>query len=212
MNGPRTFSLEPSPANLASTQNKAGYVMSTQRLYKTIYHLAKVINSSLDPAKVLNGIAEQVALAMEAKGCFIRLLDTNTDMLLPSASYGLSERYAQKGPVQVAKSRLDQEVLKGETVMIADVTKDDRFQYPAQAAEEGLVSLVVVPLTSGSDKVVGVLRVYSGSPRTFSQEELDFLSCIANLSGLALENARMFQALKRASDLAKEFHYRTFED
>jgi GAF domain-containing protein len=186
--------------------------MSNQRLYKTIYHLAKVINSSLDPATVLNGIAEQVSLAMEAKGCFIRLLDNTEQNLQPSAYYGLSDRYAQKGPVQVANSRLDQEVLKGQTVKIADVTKDDRFQYPAEAAEEGLVSLVVVPLTAGSDKVVGVLRVYSGSPREFSREELDFLNCISNLSGMALENARMFQALKRASDLAKEFHYRTFED
>jgi len=186
--------------------------MSPQRLYKSIYDIAKTINSSLEPSKVLAAIAEQVSNAMNAKGCFIRLLDARGEMLLPGAYFGLSDRYAEKGPVQVEKSRLDQQVLEGKIVTITDVRKDDRFQYPAEAEAEGLVSLVVVPLTAGSERVVGVLRVYSDSERQFDSEELDFLSCIANLSGLALENARMYKALKRASELANEFNYRVFED
>ncbi len=185
--------------------------MSPQRLYKSIYEIAKTINSSLEPSKVLSHIAEQVTQAMDAKGCFIRMLDARQEVLLPGASYGLSERYEQKGPVSVEKSRLDQDVLKGQIVTIEDVRSDDRFQYGKEASEEGLVSLVVVPLRA-ADKVVGVLRVYSGAPRSFDEEELDFLSCIANLSGIALENARMFKALKRASELANEFNYRVFED
>lgn len=186
--------------------------MSQQRLYKSIYEIARTINSSLEPSKVLAAIAEQVANAMDAKGCFIRILDPREEMLLPGAYHGLSERYAQKGPVQVGKSRLDQEVLAGKIVTINDVRSDDRFQYPAEADAEGLVSLVVVPLTAGGEQVVGVLRVYSAAEREFNSEELDFLSCIANLSGLALENARMYKALKRASQLANEFNYRIFED
>ncbi|BBD07768.1 GAF domain-containing protein [Desulfovibrio ferrophilus] len=186
--------------------------MSNQRLYKSIYTIASVINSSLNPKKVLASIAEQVTQAMDAKGCFIRLLDPSGEILLPDASYGLSERYAQKGPVQVAKSLLDQDVLRGDAVLIPDVRTDQRFQYGNEAAEEGLVSLVVVPLTARGDKVVGVLRVYSGEPREFSAEEQEFLGCIANLSGIALENARMFHALKRASELAEAYNYQTFDD
>ncbi|MBU1001367.1 MAG: GAF domain-containing protein [Proteobacteria bacterium] len=186
--------------------------MSNQRLYKTIYTIASVINSSLNPKKVLSSIAEQVTGAMDAKGCFIRLLDATGEILLPDASYGLSKRYAQKGPVNVAKSLLDQDVLRGEAVFIPDVRTDKRFQYGAEAAEEGLVSLVVVPLTARGAKVIGVLRVYSGKPREFDAEEKEFLACIANLSGIALENARMFHALKRASELAEAYNYQTFED
>lgn len=186
--------------------------MSTERLYKTIYGIAKVINSSLNPSKVLAGIAEEATKAMDAKGCFIRLLDRSGKTLLPDASYGLSERYAKKGPVEVAKSLLDQDVLKGEVVTIDDVRTDKRFQYGAKAAEEGLVSLVVVPLAARGGSVIGVLRIYSGQPRKFTEAELDFLTCIANLSGIALENARMYHALKRASDLANAYVYQTFDD
>lgn len=186
--------------------------MGNQRLFKTITEVAGIINSSLDPQKVLARIAEQATVAMHAKGCFIRLLNPAGDVLLPDTSYGLSDRYAHKGPVEVAKSLLDQDVLRGQTVTIADVRQDKRFQYPGEAAEEGLVSLVVVPLKARGDKVVGVLRIYSGEPREFDAEELEFLSCVANLSGIALENARMYYELKRTSELAEAYTYQTFED
>lgn len=179
--------------------------MSEPRLYKTIYEITRAINSSLEPCKVLKNIVEKVTSKMELKGCFIRLISKDAKTLLPDASFGLSERYEKKGPVEISKSRLDQEVIAGETVFIKDVTKDDRFQYPEEASKEGLTSLVVVPLTSKGGKVVGVLRAYSGEEREFSEEELDFLKCVADLSGLALDNARMFHALKRASELAAEY-------
>jgi len=186
--------------------------MANKRLYKTIYEVARVINLSLKPSEVMARIAEQVTRAMQAKGCFIRLLDKEGKVLLPDAFYGLSERYAKKGPVEVAKSRLDQEVLQGRIVAISDARTDERFQYREEAAREGLVSLVVVPLTVGGGRVIGVIRVYSAEPRTFEQEELEFLSCIANLAGLALENARMFHALKRASQLADDYNYLVSDD
>lgn len=182
------------------------------RLYKTIYEIAKVTNSSLEPAKVLDRIVEQTTVAMGAKGCFIRLLDKDGATLLPDAYYGLSKRYAQKGPVEVAKSPLDQEVLKGKLVYVADACNDDRFQYPKEAADEGLSSVVVAPLSARGDRVIGVIRVYASETREFTEEELDFLSCIADLSGIALENARMFHALKRTSELAHEYNYQVFED
>ena len=186
--------------------------MASRRLYKTIYEVARIINLSFRPGEVMSRIAEETTKAMKVKGCFIRLLSQDGKTLEPGAHYGLSERYAQKGPVEVEKSKLDQEVLQGDIVTIADVRSDDRFQYPEEAAREGLCSLVVAPLSVGGARVIGSIRVYSAEERAFDEEELDFLRCIADLSGLALENARMFAALKRAQQLADEYTYQIFED
>jgi len=186
--------------------------MALERMYKVIYEVARIINLSLRPSEVLNQIAKQTAHALDAKGCFIRVLSRDKNTLDPGAHFGLSDRYAQKGPVEVSKSKLDQDVLKGEIVTINDVRSDDRFQYSEEASQEGLVSLVVAPLSVGGDKIIGSIRIYSAEERTFTQDELDFLRCIADLSGLALENARMFAALKRAQQLADEYTYQIFED
>ena len=186
--------------------------MSKKRLYEIIYEVSRTVNSSLDPSEVLSRIAEQVTRAMEVKGCFIRLLDRTGKVLKPAAYFGLSERYAQKGVVEVAKSGLDREAFTGKVVQIADAGSDPRFQYGSEAAKEGLVSVLVAPLFVEGSRPIGVLRVYTGERREFDAEEIGFLQAIANISAIAIENARMHQTLKRQMELINAYDYQVFED
>ncbi len=178
--------------------------------FRTLYGVAKVINSSLEPAIVLQGIVEQTGKALEAKACTIRLLDRQGRTLLASAAWGLSAGYLRKGPIEVAKSRLDQQVLTGTPVQIADVRNDERFQYPDAARQEDIISVLVLPLTV-EGKVIGVMRVYSNTPREFSPTEIDFAGAIANLSAIAIENARLHQALKTDYELLAAYEYAIHE-
>ncbi len=186
--------------------------MSKKRLYEIIYEVSRTVNSSLDPAEVLHRIAEQVTRAMNVKGCFIRLLDRSGKILKPAAYHGLSERYARKGVVEVAKSGLDREAFAGNVVQIPDAGTDARFQYGKEAAEEGLVSVLVAPMFVEGTRPIGVLRVYTGEKREFGAEDIGFLQAIADISAIAIENARMHQTLKRQMDLIKAYDYQVFED
>jgi GAF domain-containing protein len=186
--------------------------MAQKRLYEIIYEVSRTVNSSLDPGEVLSRIAEQVTQAMGVKGCFIRLLDRTGKVLKPAAYYGLSERYAQKGVVEVAKSGLDREAFAGNVVQIADAGTDSRFQYGDEAAKEGLVSVLVAPMFIEGTRPIGVLRVYTGEKREFGAEDIGFLQAIANISAIAIENARMHQTLKRQMELINAYDYQVFED
>lgn len=186
--------------------------MSKKRLYEIIYEVSRTVNSSLDPGEVLSRIAEQVTGAMGVKGCFIRLLDRSGQVLKPAAYFGLSERYAQKGVVEVAKSGLDREAFAGQVVQITDASMDSRFQYGQEAAAEGLVSVLVAPMFVEGTRPIGVLRVYTAQKRTFEPEEINFLQAIANISAIAIENARMHQMLKRQMELINAYDYQVFED
>lgn len=179
--------------------------------YHSLYEVAKVINSSLDPAMVLDTIAQQVTKALDLKACSIRLLDSQGEKLVMSASHGLSKGYVRKGVVEVAKSGLDQEALAGIPATIRDASSDPRFQYPEKAKEEGICSLAVVPLMV-EDKAIGVLRVYSGVCQDFDPEVIEFLTIIANLSAIAIENARLHHRLKLDKELQTAYDYRLFED
>ncbi len=179
--------------------------------YRSLYEVARVINSSLDPTTVLEKIAEHVTLAMEAKACSIRLLDKQGKRLLVGAAYGLTRGYLRKGAVEVEKSGIDQEALAGNKVAIRNACTDPRFQYPEKAKEEGIASVMVVPLMV-EDRAIGVLRVYSATCRDFTPEETEFLTAIANLSAIAIENARLHQALKADYELLAAYEYRLFDD
>ncbi len=182
-----------------------------QDFYRSLYEVAKVINSSLDPASVLHKIARQVTEAMELKAASIRLLDKEGKRLLLGSSYGLSKGYIRKGAVELTRSGLDQEALSGKNVSIEDACSDPRFQYPEKAREEGIASVIVVPLMVDG-KSIGVLRAYSGTCREFTPDEVEFLTIIANLSAIAIENARLHQKLKLDYELQEAFEYRLFED
>ena len=99
-----------------------------------------------------------------------------------------------KGPLDASKS-MASTVLDGKHVWIEDATTDLRMQYPEEARREGIASILSVPLIV-RNKVIGALRVYTGEPREFSDEEIKFLYGFAEQVALAIENARSYEDVK----------------
>ncbi len=175
--------------------------------FSALYEVASVINASLKTSEVLEKIVTCVADTMKAKASSLRLLDSRRKRLLMGASHGLSDGYIRKGPVTIKESGLDQTALKGKTIGIENAQTDKKFQYNEKAKTEGIKSVLVVPLMVGK-KAVGVLRVYSEKVRSFGDDEVKFLEAVANLSAIALENARLHQALRQDFDLLVAHKYR----
>ena len=179
--------------------------------FGALYDVAKVINASLEPDQVLGEIVRCVAEVMRVKACSLRILDSAKRTLLMGASCGLSEGYIRKGLVLVSESGLDRKALEGKTIWIEDVQTDADFQYHERAKSEGIRSVLVVPLMLG-DVAIGVLRAYTSEVRQFGEEEVRFLEVVANLSAIALENARMHQVLQTNFDLLVAHKYRIDEN
>lgn len=163
--------------------------------YTALYHAALTISSSLELASLLQGIVESVTHAMQVKGAVLRLLDPASDQLSLAAVYGLSPDYLDKGPVEVSHSPIDSETLCCYPVYIPDVRTDDRFQYQEAARHEGLVSVLSVPLEVRG-KAIGIMRVYTDVETTFSDKDVQFLSVLASLAALSIENARLYENVK----------------
>lgn len=175
--------------------------------FTAIYNVAKVVNGTLDVSQVLTRIVQQVTEAMKVKACSLRLLDSRGQRLVLGACCGLSDEYLHKGPVLVKESGIDRKSLKGESIYVRNAQTDRNFQYRAMARSEGITSVLVVPLQVG-DKVIGVMRVYSAAEREFDDQEIKFLDAAANLSAIAIDNARLYQALRKHYDLVIESRYR----
>lgn len=162
---------------------------------EALYRLGQVINATLDVDRVLGLIAENGARLTGMRACSIRLLDVRGERLYLGGAYGLSQTYLDKGPVEVEKSPIDFEALSGRVVQVLDAGTDARFQYPEEARREGICSVLCVPMQA-KGRSIGVIRVYSGTPHRFSEEEENFLRNLANLGAVAIENARDYADLK----------------
>lgn len=168
---------------------------SLGKYFDSLYGITLRISSSLDLDNVLSYLTEETAGALSVKASSVRLLDKDGKRLEMRAVYGLSESYLNKGPVEVARSPVDQEILSGNATQLQDVTHDPSFQYPDEAAREGIVSVASVPLIAHG-RAIGVLRVYSSVPRVFSDADMKFLTAVADLAALAIENARLYTEIR----------------
>ncbi len=161
--------------------------------YQSLYEVAAALNSTRTPEDILQSVVERVAKAIDAKGCSLMLLTPDKKLLLHTTAYGLSDQYIKKGPVFA--DNIITEVLEGRPVAVEDATKDDRMRYQEETKEEGIVSILSVPVMLRGE-VAGVLRVYTAQPRHFTESTIHFVSAVANLGAIALESARLYDSIK----------------
>ena len=178
------------------------------RYFESILDVCKVINSSLDLKKVLILITENIVKLINVRACTIFLLDKRRNELDVSASYGLSEAYLSKGPLDADKSMA--ETLEGQIVLIHDTSSDSRVQYPEEAKREGIASVLSVPMTV-KGQILGVLRIYTSEQRFFSEDEYKLISGLADIGGIAIDNARMYDHLKSDHERLISDTHRWFE-
>jgi GAF domain-containing protein len=185
---------------LSALADQGGMAVQHARLLERIRQnsmlfldLAANINSSLDIKQILHNLTADICEALGMEGVMIRLLNKATGELDLVASYGLSQEFLNKGVVS-AKKHLSR-VLEGETLVIEDVTTDETLQYRDEVINEGIVSMLVVPIKA-KDEVIGIMRLCSGAKRAYPDDVIMLVNALAQTGGLAIQNASMYLALQ----------------
>jgi GAF domain-containing protein len=178
-------------------------LVDRMRMNTEFFHdLAVNINSTLDIREILKLMAADIAQVLGVKGSAIRLLNEGNQTLEMVASFGLSDAYLQKGPARADRSML--EALKNRPVVVKDVAADKDVAYREEKMREKIVSILNVPINA-RDNVIGVLRLYSDTPRGFSEEDIILAMAMAHQGGLAIQNATLYLKLQEEKqDLEKE--------
>ena len=165
---------------------------------------ARTVGSTLELTQVLNRLVKSTAEAMGVRACSIRLLDKSGRRLEPVAVSGLSQAYLEKGPVDAVTNPLAREVLSGKTVNIPDAPSSPMIQYPEEAKQEGIRSMLSAPLI-GKNQPLGILRAYAIEPNRFTPEDEAFLSAIAAQGSIAIENAMAYQTIEQLDQAKSQF-------
>ncbi len=161
--------------------------------YKCLYESLVIVNSAGEPEDVMRSLVECIAKALEVKGCSLMLYNSDRRLLLHRVAYGLSDGYIKKGPVSSDKSIT--EALEGKPVVVLEATENGRMQYPEQAKKEGISSILTVPMML-KEEIIGVLRVYTGKPYRFTEDDIYFVTAFANLGAITMDNAKRYAHLR----------------
>ncbi len=158
--------------------------------------IGAALNSPIDTDGLISLIARTLAEEMRVAGCAIRLLSRDRKTLESVASWGLSERFLRKGPVDAERSV--GEALEGRVVIISDCRADPRIQYPAAFSEEGLMTLLTVPLSTRG-QVIGVLRLFCRERREFTAQDLEVIGVVGAYCAATLVHSMFHKIVEDAA-------------
>jgi len=152
-------------------------------------HLQEVLSAALEKTLLVTGL--------EAGGIY--LLHEADQLLTIGAAIGLSEQFVREiDDLKVGEGFTGRVVQSGEALVVEDVSADPRLTRLA-VQEGGFHALAVVPLAA-KGHVLGSLFIISRSFREFSPHDLDYLTSIGRQVGVAVENARLFEAEQRRAE------------
>jgi signal transduction histidine kinase len=154
--------------------------------------------------RALNNISRDI-ISLRSEGAVIALLFQETGMILDNSQLFLVRTDPSTKKLQLltrdveeASPLLDlaREVAASKQgILITNARKDCPAGWREALGKELIRSLVAVPMCAG-DAVYGVLGAYSKEACALKREHMQVLTMIAHEGALALENAKLYGALK----------------
>jgi signal transduction protein with GAF and PtsI domain len=177
------------------------FVMDTESKVniKTFKKAVGIICEAASLDVMANDLVQFLYADMALKGSAVFFYNAEFKELEALAAFGLSSSYLTKGIITVDKSFLSAN-LEGKISVCADLSSATSLQYPEKAKEEGIASIISVPIISLGE-FLGVLRFYHGEAWTPSEEDLNSLSILGYCMGIAMTNNRLLNATLSISEL-----------
>jgi signal transduction histidine kinase/uncharacterized protein YigA (DUF484 family) len=187
---------------LVAIANQSAQVIQNSWLYQAVAHNARQLESlfsvahsvisSLNLQEILQRVTRDACHLMDTKVCSLMLVNPTRELLELRACYGAGAKYLRRPPLPVADSLIGFVVRRRKPLRIFNVQTHDDYRHSEMAREEGLVSLLSVPMIV-DEVAIGALNVYSAEPYHFSNQDIKTLSALANLAAVAIENARLHE-------------------
>jgi GAF domain-containing protein len=149
--------------------------------------------------EILTGALEKTleVTGLEAGGIY--LLQEDDQLLTIGAYKGLSEQFVTAiNNLKVGEGFSGRVAQTGEPLIVQDVSSDPRLTRLI-VQEGGFHALAVIPLLARG-KVLGSMFLMTRSYRDFSPQEIELLNSIGHQIGVAIENARLFDAEQRRAE------------
>ena len=220
LNKDKNKPLKESDLNIAlSVAQEIAVAMDTSKFFKggqlkptaqtVLLNTASLLNSTIDLNKVLEFSMDVVKDVIEAEGSSVLLLDETTNELIFKIATGKAGTKLQESQfrIKVGEGVAGRVAMTGKRLMISDAQSDPAFSKKADE-KTGLVtkSIMCVPLMVKS-KLIGVLEaINKKDDHLFDESDFEFFSILSNQIAVAIENARIYDDLRRANAEIEEWN------
>ncbi len=169
----------------------------------TLAKVSQTVTSPIYLDEMLDLVVEMAAKVMGAPVCTLRLMDPQGSELVMRSVNSTGVEFHRRPPLKIGEGVSGLAVRDRLPVKVLDIRTSPLYPFHDLARQEGLVSMLSVPLTV-RERVIGALNCYTTQPRQFSESEVALFSTLANQTALAIENAH----LVTNAAIVREMHHR----
>lgn len=166
-----------------------------------IAQVSQSLNGTLELESVLQETTEMTAYVLQAQAATLFLADERQSQLLFYVPTGKAGGVLREMRIPISQGVAGWVATNRESIIVNDAAKDQRFSSRVDA-ETGFQtkSILCVPLLS-QGRLVGVLEVLNKEAKGgFTHEDQVWLETMASQAAVALENAHLFQNLRKEQE------------
>jgi signal transduction histidine kinase len=186
----------------SSDLNLSDQGSKTEKHYHDLVALSRVsaaISGLQDLDSILRIGLDNVLNIMNGTVGGIMLLDEPSQTLSYQVYHGLSDKYAEEMRLKLGEGIAGKVVQSGRSVLLEDISSEPNAARIDLISLEGLRAFISVPLRA-KDNVLGVMNVASHVPHRFTKEDVHLLHSIGDQLGIAIEQARLQERLRKARE------------
>ncbi len=177
--------------------------MATERIQATLellYHVSRELATALELRSVLQRILSLSLANVGGERGTIIVLDDRGQPVDAAIVIGarITDHSTQQLKETVDRGLAGWVVKNGKPALIPDTSRDSRWLRRAddELSRSGAKSAVCVPLLA-RERLVGVLTIVHPTPGFFNDEHFVLMQAIADLAGVAVLNARLYDESQR---------------
>jgi len=144
----------------------------------SLEEISMLVSSDFDLPQVLKTVAEKVANQLKVSVCSVYLMDGGE--LVLAATYGFDASFVGKIRIRIGEGITGTVARDKQYISLTRASQDSRYKNFPELQEEKYNSMLSFPIADKQD-VYGVINLNSTSMKTFSEDEIYFISIIANL-------------------------------
>lgn len=164
-----------------------------QEQRRSIESISRIGPEGLSPERLMHHVAAQVARITHIDHVKVMRYRLDRGDLLVEAGIGWKPGVVGNATLDIEyNSPAGRSIQTGAPVVITNISDSHEFRCPALLKDHGIVSVVNVPVMINGE-TWGVLEVDSSKNESFDQWDISFLSIVANIMGICIEQYELNQ-------------------
>ncbi|MHB8880781.1 MAG: PAS domain S-box protein [Thermodesulfovibrionales bacterium] len=169
------------------------YLKNTELV--TLNSISRLLSSSLRADEIFATVLDRMIELIKMEGGGLFFIDEKKKDMVCHYHKGISEEYVRMiGRIRLGEDIPGKVAVTGQIMTTSDISTDRRIERSVMKYS-GMKGYCCIPV-KGKERIIGVFCLFSFKPHTFTAEEESILVSIGEMTGIALENIKLYEKMR----------------